>query len=410
MPAYYYWTGSLFNGDLTLHDMQRNVLVIAPPAAGGASSPPVYDEGRLRDFLEGLPAVGNRSYRHYGPGSLLLLLPGVGLVSLAALSLVRRGLFRARSYRVRYRLSTSEGRYVRQKPLHKQFATWFRVAVLSAGIVLLYLNFPYSVASLQPYDTAAGHQPFERLFQHARDEGGHSFWSMPEAVDYHEFKFGPIAINLSTHPYPEVLTETSGYTGFGGVYADTISTTEPGGRWDQAIASYERGERTNFPVLVGESAFHFSGQAGKELDDILTVLLVDTVSHAAAFNALVGGRSYSLRRYAGASDLRLTEFAAVRVGGPATGSVAARSGETLELDAAEVEIALRIDDEGRTGVPVEIDLIRQGVLHRQFSGTTPVQLQWLETIEPDESSVFFRVMVRGPRPAYIVSNPIFVRR
>ncbi len=128
--------------------MQRNVLVIAPPETGGASSPPVYDEDRVRDFLEGLPAVGNKSHRHYGPGSLLLLLPGIDRVSLAARSLVRRGLFRARSYRPRYRLSSSAGRYVRLKPVHKRFATWFQVAVLSAGIVLLYLNFPYSVASL----------------------------------------------------------------------------------------------------------------------------------------------------------------------------------------------------------------------------------------------------------------------
>ena len=410
VPAYYYWTGSLFNGDLTLHDMQRNVLVMVPPETGEASSPPAYDEGRVRDFLEGLPAVGNQRHRRYGLGRLLLLLPGVGLVSLAARSLVRRGLFRARSYRPRYRLNSSAGRYVRQKPVHKRFATWFQVAVLSVGIVLLHLNFPYSVASLRPYDAAAGHQPFERLFQHARDEGGHAFWSMPEAVDYHDFKFGPIAIKLSTHPYPEVLTETSGYTGFGGVYADTISTTAPGGRWDQAIASYQRGDRASFPVLLGESAFHFSGQAGKELDDVVTVLLVDTISHTAAFDALVGGRSYSVRRDAAAPDLRLTEFAASRAGGPATGSLAARSGETLELDAAELEIALRVDDEDRIGVPVEVDVIRQGVLHRQFSGTTPVRLQWLETMEPDEPSVFFRVMVRGPQPSYVVSNPIFVRR
>ncbi len=233
---------------------------------------------------------------------------------------------------------------------------------------------------------------------------------MPDAVDYHELKFGPIAVKLSTHPYPEVLTETSGYTGFGGVYADTISTTDPGGRWDQAIASYQRGERDGFPVLVGESAFHFPGRGRKKLDDIVTVLLVDTISHAAAFDALVGGRSYSARRDAAAPDLRLTEFDAARAGGPATGSLAARSGETLELDAAELKIALRVDDADRIGVPVEVNVIRQGVLHRQFSGTTPVQLQWLETIEPDESSVFFRVMVRGPQPSYVVSNPIFVRR
>ncbi len=410
VPVYYYWTGNLFNGDLTLHDMQRNVLVVLPPEASGSSSTPVYDEAQVREFLEGLPAVGNRSHRRYGAGSLLLLLPGVGLVSLAARSLVRRGLFRARSYRPRYRLSKSAGRYVRQKPVHKRFATWFQIAVLSSGVVLLYFNFPYSVAYLQPYDATAGHQPFERLFQHASNEGGHSFWSMPEAVDYHDFEFGPIAIKLSTHPYPEVLTETSGYTGFGGVYADTISATEPGDQWDQAIASYQRGERANFPALIGESAFHFSGRARKQLDDIVTVLLVETVSHAAAFDALVAGRSYSVRRDAEAPNLRLTEFAAARVGGPATGSVAARSGETLQLDAAELEIALRIDDEARSGVPVEIDLIRQGVLHRQFSGTTPVRLQWLETIEPEESNVFFRVMVRGPRPSYVVSNPIFVKR
>jgi hypothetical protein len=402
VPAYYYWTGSLLAGDLTLHDMQRNVLVIAPPLAA------TYDIGATADFFRSLPAVGNRYDRHYAGGSLLLLAPGLIALAWAIPRLHRRGAFRPETYRHRFRPSQAPDGYMRSPPLYRETGYWAELAVLIVAITLLTVNFPYAVRSLSPYDAGAGYRPFQRLFQAVADRGGLSFWSMPEAGDHHEIGVGPVAVELLTAPYPEALTETDGYTGFGGVYADTITTIDAGGPWDRAIAAHLAGERDSPPYLIGESAFHFTGQAGKHLDDVLTMLLVDEPGIRAGYEALAAGRSYAVRREPAGPDLRLRELAAAGADEPQ--GLAARAGQTLRIGGDRLELVLQVEDARGAAVAVEITVIRDGAVHRRWNASTPVAARWLETLEPGDRPAYFRVIVRGPRPAHLVSNPIFVRR
>ena len=424
VPAYYYWTGSLLTGDLTLHDMQRNVLVFAPLAPAGGSGGDggvggdredaegrvpgfAYDVAATADLLRSIPAVGNRYYRHYGAGSLLLLAPGLVALAWALSRLHRRGAFRPATYRQRFRPSQDPKGYMRSPPVHHEAGYWAAVVALAAAIALLTVNFPYAVRSLSPYDAGAGYRPFQRLFQAVADGGGLSFWSMPEASDHHEIGVGPLAVKLSTTPYPEALTETAGYTGFGGVYADTITTIDAGGPWDRAIAAHLVGERNSPPYLIGESAFHFTGQAGKHLDDVLTLLLVDEPGIRAGYEALAAGRSYAVRREPAGPDLRLRELAAVGADEPQ--GLAARAGQTLRILGDRLELVLQVEDAAGAAVAVEITVIRDGAVHRRWNAATPVAERWLETLEPGDRPAYFRVIVRGPRPAYVVSNPIFVR-
>ena len=51
-PPYYYWTGSLLGGDLVLHDMQRNLLVFAPPGSADRET-----AGGPRNFQQSLNMV-----------------------------------------------------------------------------------------------------------------------------------------------------------------------------------------------------------------------------------------------------------------------------------------------------------------------------------------------------------------
>lgn len=384
VPPYYYWTGSLLTGDLTLNDMQRNVLVL--PAVAGADA-----AAAAQEFLRDLPAVGNRNYRHYGFGSLALLLPGVFIVALSL-------------YRLRQRTF---------EPLHPP--TWLLLAALVAGACLLWVNFPFKVPSLDPYDPGVGHRPVQRLFDYAREHGALTFWSMPEAVDYRERAVGPVTVRLSTAPYPAVLTDTYDYTGFGGVYADTVTVWEPGAEWDAALLAFQSGQRAEAPWLLGESAYHYPGQAGKELDDVLTVLLVEQDTPEAAFAALAGGHTYSLRRQAGGVDLRLAEFALFSTdedGEDGTLRVS-RVGDSLIVGGEghlAFEVVLRVEDLAGTGTPVDIDVVRNGRLHRRIEGTTPLHERWQETLEAGDEATYYRIIVRAARPAYLVSNPIFVRR
>ena len=423
-PPYYYWTGSLLNGDLTLRDMQRNVLVIAPTsgedesggfASGRSGSADAthlqHDADVIRSFLEGLPLAGNRYYRRFGWGSLALLLPGLMACFWSLRRLRQRGAFEPGAYRGSYRLSESAGRYIRTRPVYRHVGYWLQVIVLVAGAALLYANFPFTAPGLDPYDADAGFGLFEELFDHVAAEDGLTFWSMPEAVDHHDLSVGPFAVTLETERYEAALWATEGYTGFGGVYADTTTAERPGGAWDRALVEFVRGERPAAPTMIGESSFHYSGQAGKRLDDILTVLLVPKLTHRAAFEALSSGRSYTVSRRAGSPDLRLTEAAVSIVGAanPADPGVA-RPGDTLRISGSEIELTVRVDDTSGAAVPVDIEVVRDGTVERSWSATTPFERRWLEVLEADVEHTYYRMIVRASNAAYIVANPIFVRR
>lgn len=403
VPPYYYWSGSLPGGDLTLHDMQRNLLILPP--AGNASS---IETAR---FIAGLPAVGNRLDRRFGWQSLTLLVPGLLLVALSLRRLRRRSSASTRS------------------------PTWLRLIVGLAGTGLLWMNFPFDVARLQPYDADAGFAPAQRLIDYTGERGGLAFWSMPEAADNRDYAVGPVSVHLSTRPYPEALAASSGFAGFAGIYADTTRIWEAGGAWDRALRAYQGGERDSAPWLVGESAYHYAGQAGKQLGDVLTVLLVDEPTEVAAFRALAAGRAYALRRDGGVADLRLRELALVAprggrdggapapgsdplsaaLAGPAVGidaTAIARLGDTLLLppDGRSFDLVLSIEEATKRAARIQVEVLRNGEVTHRFEGSTPLRERWSETLRDDEVSAYYRIVVRGERPSHLVSNPVFVRR
>jgi len=71
---------------------------------------------------------------------------------------------------------------------------------------------------------------------------------------------------------------------------------------------------------------------------------------------------------------------------------------------------IRVDDLAGTDTLVDIDVVRNGRLHRRIEGTTPLHERWQETLEAGEEAAYYRIIVHADRPAYLVSNPIFVRR
>jgi len=61
-------------------------------------------------------------------------------------------------------------------------------------------------------------------------------------------------------------------------------------------------------------------------------------------------------------------------------------------------------------VPIDIEVVRDGTVERSWSATTPFERRWLEILDSGVEHTYYRVIVRASRAAYIVSNPIFVRR
>jgi len=79
-----------------------------------------------------------------------------------------------------------------------------------------------------PFDQYHGDQgmaPYQLLTDYVDSRGGLTFWNYPETASGTR-KLGPIMVD--TPPYPEVLEESEGYTGFASLYGDNITVTEPG--------------------------------------------------------------------------------------------------------------------------------------------------------------------------------------
>ena len=411
VTPFYHWTGSLLTSDLALNNTQRDLLVIAPVAEPGGESP----ASGLADFLSHLPVIENPAAERYGWSSLAELLPGFFLIAWGLLRF-RRPADRALSGPT----SPGAARRARNAPAlswsggHRAVGS---LVLIGIGVALLSHHYPFTQPLLRPYDGGDGYVPEQALIDYVSVRDGATFWSTPEVTDEQEIGFGPFRIRLETLAYTDGLEETVGYTGFGSLYADRLSAIDPGGLWDRLLLAHTEGASNSPAWVVGETAFRYTGQAGKFLSEVVTVLLVDEVSHKAAFEALRTGRSYALRQTRDVG-LRLREFTLAPAASTTTSAAPtidegerATAGGELRLTAGS-GLALWVDivATGSQSVPCEILVIRGGNVAHSWEGVTPVRQQIIETIPDDVDKTYYRIEVRGPRPHRLVSNPIFVSR
>lgn len=363
---HYYWTGSLLTGDLTMHNAQRNLLVV------GLTKPEDY---------RALPLPGNPASFRHGPGSWINLAP-IALLA-PAVWLWRAGGRRGAAAR---RLVAGS---------------------LVAGTLVLLLNaWPYGLPVFGPYEADLGYRPYQAVIEVVRDRGGLVFWSLPEARDRHRLSLGPLGtVTVQTEPHPESLLRTTGYTGFGALYQDTRGVTEPGAEWDRALAEHLTGARV-FPVGLGEIAFHAPGQANIELGQVLNVLRVRDWTPSGVVEALHEGRLYAVGQFPPEGvALRLEEFSIAQ----GLGGRRARAGETVLVDEpATLEIQVRVTARDAERAPVSLKVIRSGRVVAATSGPTPFSFTHVDEIGKPVTPAYYRVEVKG-RYAEILSNPIFVR-
>jgi PHP domain-containing protein len=374
MP-HYYWTGSLFRKDLTLHDAQKNILVVGLPAD--------------TDYKR-LPVAGNYASYEYGWLSVLWLSP-VLLVAPAMWLLNRRV---ERKVRVGWTFMIVRTRLVVQG-----------VALLIVAGLLLFNNYPFGQPPFDVYQDGNGLQPHQHLIQYVRERGGLTVWSMPEVRDFNRYGFGRLGVvTVKTDPYPDALRQTTDYTAFGALYFDTITMTDAGGVWDAVLGDYASGRRTTPVWGVGEAAFHGRGHAGKELFDVETIVWVRERTEPALLDALEKGRMYTLLR-SKEYGLILNEFTLIS---EATGE-ASVSGQTLRVPASSpilVRLAVSSDDGRSRQTPVLV--IRSGRLMKTGTETVPFTLTLRDTAPSVGDMSYYRLMI-GTGDHRIVSNPIFIR-
>lgn len=366
---HYHWTGTPLTGNLTNHDLQKNLLVfgITDPAA-----------------LKRLPSTGNPYLARYTAWSVVEALPGLLVLPGLWLILVRR-----RRVRRLAGFTVVERR-----------RRWLAGGTLCLlGALALVRAFPFAEDPWSPYRPDPDLVASQALIDHVESRGGVTMWSFPEARDSSEVSFLGFRVRVRTDPYPDDLIRTFRYTAFGAVYEDTTRFTIPGGMWDYVLGKYLSGERSRPPWAVGESGFHeFS--AGKRVENIQTVFLVREKSEAALLDSFRAGRMYALSRGRG-YGMALREFV-VRQGDAAAGS-----GETLRASAGEpLEIRVGVDASDGGEYPVRAILVRNGEVVEAWAGKTPLRVARREVFSG--APRYYRLDAYGPLPNHLLSNPIFV--
>jgi hypothetical protein len=374
---HYYWTGSVAGKDLTMHDSQKNILVLGLPA---------------EEDYERLPAAGNRATYEYGWKTVVLLWP-VLLVP-PAIRLINR--------RVDRRVGAGWTFMV----VHERRPA-LGVALLTLAVLLLVNNYPFGTPPYDIYSDENGLRPHQGLIDYVRQRGGISIWSLPEARDFNRYGYGRLGeVTVKTEPYPEALLKTSGYTGFGAIYQDNITVTNPGDVWDTVLTEYAENPQPGIlpPWGLGEVAYRGPDSGGKHLYQITTVLLVKERTPAALLEAMAAGRMYARFR-SKEYGLVLNDFALESV---VTGA-AAISGQVVQAPPS-TSVRLRVVVSTTDGRPHQtaIRVIRSGQVVASSTEAVPFSLVVQGIAPPAGRMAYYRLMI-GSGDQLIVSNPIFVR-
>ena len=159
--AFYYWTGSYFNKNLTAHSHEKRILTIGMENPGDYESLPILHNGATAEYTG-------------------IVLPGIllFLCSLAvSIYLIRWGGF----YRI----------------------TGIIVSVLSVAFIAD--SNPFRSSPFDQYHGDQGMAPYQLLVDYVDLRGGLTFWNYPETKSGIR-NVGPIRVD--TPPYPEVLEES----------------------------------------------------------------------------------------------------------------------------------------------------------------------------------------------------------
>ncbi len=370
VAPHYYWTGSLLQGNLTMHNAQRNLLVIglekaeeyAMLPARGNSGSFVWNWQSLANGLPLLLLVPVAwLWKHDGPGSF---------DSIEARSRVRNGC---------------------------------AIVLVAISVGLTVNAWPIKMPVYDSHDVNIGYRPYQDLIDKAVERGALVFWSMTEARDFSQHSFGPLGtVTIKTEPHSEALVLTRNYTGFGGLYQDVRRVVAPGSVWDQLLQAKMTTGQEAFPTMIGEVAFHGTSDAGKDLDQVYTVIQATDRTRASVLDGIRTGRAYAVARGDQNVLLRLDEFRVSNRG------ESAMIGETLQGSASgDILVHVRLSAFDGQSHPTKLRVIRSGQVIRQIEGHTPMQLELVDREARSGEWLNYRVEALGTS-GELLTNPIYV--
>ncbi len=350
---FYYWTGSYFKKNLTAHNHERRILTIGLEKA--------------EDYRD-LPIIHNGFSTRFAPNFLPITFIFFVPLILGVFLLTRKGIYRI---------------------------SGIIIGVLS--ILFIINTNPFRSSPFDQYHGDQGMAPYQLLIDYVNSRGGMTFWNYPETRSGKR-RIGPIFVD--TPPYPNVLEESKGYTGFAALYGDRIKVTEPGNIWDRILLAYCEGKRDRPAWGISTADFHREGEAGEKLGNFPTVFFVYKRTKKEILEALKNGKMYACRgNYPQVA--KLDEF-----------SVCSSKGEIMGISGDEVvlkgnpRIKISLSAAELTKNRVTVRLIRSGEVIESFEGELPMEIDFEDTFFKPGEKIYYRMDLHGY--GILVSNPIFV--
>ena len=350
---FYYWTGSYFKKNLTAHNHERRILTVGLEKAEDYQDLPIIHNGLSTRFTVNFIPIVFIFFVPLFLGIFLLRWKGV------------------------YRISG---------------------IIISVLSILFIINTnPFRSSPFSQYRGDQGIAPYQLLIDYVDSKRGMTFWNYPETRSGKR-RMGPIFVD--TPPYPNVLEESKGYTGFAAIYGDTITVTEPGNIWDRILLAYCKGERDKPVWGIATAVFHKEGEAGEKLGNFPTVFFVHKKTKKQILEALKSGKMYACRgNYPQVA--KLDEFSVCSFQGEIKGI---SGDEVVLIGNPRIKISLSAGEPTKNRVTVR--LIRSGEVIESFEGELPMEIDFEDRFVKPGEKIYYRMDLRGY--GTLVSNPIFV--
>ncbi|MEW6075706.1 MAG: hypothetical protein AB1530_05315 [Candidatus Omnitrophota bacterium] len=370
---FYYWEGSVFKNNLTLHDWHKHILVI------GLDSSESYRR---------LPVTGNSA-------GLAMPFAASDLPRLWPLLVIAAGIAFLVASGIKYQTCYAGLRHFCLVPHFIAGAT-----LILIGMLFTYNNFLVCPLKFTQYQSSAGVAPYQHLIDYVKQQGGLTFWAHPEAENRQDLGM----LEVETREYTGDLMRTEGYTGFAVFYEGYKKIGCAGCAWDELLVSYCKGTR-NTPVwAIGGLSFDESGSLEEYLKDLRTVLLVRRLSKEEVLGALASGRMY-VARGSNSGGFVLDEFSVKAT--PSNGLQQRTMGETLALKGRTAVIIIKGRFLHGQEFPLKIQLIKDAKVIKTFEAASSFDIEYLdETSRGEGKKSYYRVEFQG-RDLTAITNPIF---
>ncbi len=369
---FYYWKEDLSSFRLAIRNWHRHLIAI------GIDDPKVIRKLPVTGNLEGLAMPFKPSDLGY------LFFPMVAFAAGIYFFTTKRFSFR-RFHSILINVGNTRSRV-------------FGSIMFIIGFALLFYGYPYREMKFDQFRGDLGIRPYQNFIDYVNENGGMVFWAHPEAENIE--KQGMVDISTSEHS--EVLLQSRDYTGFTVFYDGYERVGRPGGIWDEVLAEYCRGERTNPVWAIGGMGLDRSIDLGKDLRGLKNVFLVRDFSKKEVMDSLRHGRVYVARGRDSGSFV-LDSFT---VGLP-EGNIKKTMGEEIDIKGNPV-VEVRGHFSYGEDHTVKVRIIKNGEVIKTFEEKPPIAISYIDESKSPSKKNYYRVEVES-EGLLLVTNPIFVR-